>query len=427
MYHPAVIAERERRLLEQPTFRAQFPQGLPRCPIAVSQANAARLAEVVDEEGTLKRRLAPDEAAFVTAERLVCKIDYRYCAERYIQIRKATPTGMRIKPLYPLWESQELVLARMAAREAEVRETGNPDGLLFDVLKARQLGITTLTESIILHRGVTASYQSGLIAADVTEQSGYMFNDIFLGMLEALPWYLKPGVKLLVTAGEKRHIYWTNHSIVRMSSGKSMRGKLQEESGVKKGNIGRGRTQGLVHLSEIPSWEYPDQIDTALEPGIPVMHDAFAIMEATAKGREDYFHQHWRSAVAGESRWGAIFIPWWAEPKKYSLPAPPEWTPTAVTLSHARRAEEIGPSFVGHAVHLTRDQLYWYERRRTAMAKANRLSEFLEEFPAEPEEAFQHSGRSIFGADEIARLQTLARPLASAYEFDPDAMATLVQ
>jgi hypothetical protein len=381
---------------------------------------------LVNDKGILRRALTPEESAFITAERLVCKIDYRYCAERYIHIRKSTPTGQRLKPIYPFWESQELVLNRMAARELEIRETHDPDGILATVLKARQLGVTTLGMSIILHRSVTTSYQSGLIAADVTEQSGYMFNDLFLSMLEHLPWFLKPHVVSCTTAGEKRHVYWANHSIVRMSSGKSMRGKLQEESGTKKGNIGRGRTQGLFHLSEIPSWEYPEQIDTALEPGIPVMQDTFGIMEATAKGREDYFHQHWRASVAREGRFFAVFIPWWAEAKKYSLPAPAGWSPAPPTLQHARRAELSAPEIMGHAVTLTRDQLYWYERRKSAMAKANRLSEFLEEYPAEPEEAFQRSGHSIFSAEEIDRLQVLARPLVSAYEFDPDALAQVL-
>ena len=391
--------------------------------MTVSHANAEALKSLVNDKGVLARKLSPEEAAFVSAERLLCKIDYRYCAERYIHIRKSTPTGQRLKPLYPFWESQELVLNRVAARELEIRETGDPDGILLTCLKARQLGVTSFGMAVLLHRSVTASYQSGIIAADVTEQSGYMFNDIFLSMLEHLPWYLKPQVVSCTTAGEKRHIYWGNHSVVRMSSGKSMRGKLQEDSGQKKGNIGRGRTHGLFHLSEIPAWEYPEQIDTALEPGIPVMQDTFGIMEATAKGREDYFHQHWRASVAREGRFFAVFIPWWAEPKKYSLPAPVEWSASPTTLSHARRAETVGPEFVGHPVKLTRDQLYWYERRKSAMAKANRLSEFLEEYPAEPEEAFQRSGRSIFSADQIDYLQTLARPLAAAYEFDPDALA----
>ena len=423
MFHPQVIAQRETALLADPRFAATFPQGLPRSSILVSQANAKTLASLVNAKGELKRALAPDESAFITAERLVCKIDYRYFAERYMCIRKASATGQRLKALYPLWQSQELILNRIAAREQEIRETHDPDGILLDVLKARQVGCTTLGMSLDLHRGVTASYQSGLIAADVTEQSGYMFNDIFLSMLEHLPWYLKPRVLSCTTAGEKRHVYWGNHSIIRMSSGKSMRGKLQEDSGAKKGNIGRGRTHGLVHLSELPSWENPEQIDTGLEPGIPVMQDTLVLFEANAKGREDWWHQHWKASVAREGRFVAVFIPWWAEPKKYSLPAPPGWSPTPTTLAHARRAEAIGPEFVGHAVTLTRDQLYWYERRKGAMAKANRLAEFLEEYPAEPEEAFQRAGRSIFSADEIDRLQALARPLTAAYEFDPDALA----
>lgn len=418
MFHPAVIDRREAKLLSDPRFKAIFPSGLPRVPIDVAQQRAAELETLLDSDGKLTRRLTPEETRYITSERLASKIDFRYWLERYTKIRKATTTGLQLRPLSPLWESQELVLRKLAERELAIRATNYPDGILATVLKARQLGVTTLTEAIITHRVTTRTYQSALLAADVTEQSGYMFNDIFLQMIEHLPWFLKPTVRSIRTAGEKRHVQWENHSIVRMSSGKSMRGALQGESSRKKGNIGRGRTHGLVHLTELPTWENPAQIDNSLEPGIPAMQDAFALFEATASGRDDWWHEHWRISEAETYRYFGIFIGWYIEKRKYWLPAPVSWQPSSETLAHAGRIELTSSRWVGSTVTPTREQLYWYERRRSAMAKAGRLGEFLGEFPAEPEEAFQHAGRSIFTVEQVERLKGLAKPpVGGAYEF----------
>src|SRR5947207_2102855 len=57
------------------------------------------------------------------------------CAARFVMIDDA---GHGLRPLYPLWESQIYVLDRLGDLERQRWDT-HPDGLLLNVLKARQL------------------------------------------------------------------------------------------------------------------------------------------------------------------------------------------------------------------------------------------------------------------------------------------------
>jgi hypothetical protein len=105
-----------------------------------------------------------------------------------------------------------------------------------------------------------------------------------------------------------------------------------------KGSIGRGQTFSVVHISELPTWENPEQLDTALLPAIPYAADTLVLYEATAEFAGDWWHKHWLASGQGEGRFSNIFIPWCAEPLKYSLPAPVDWTPSISTTTHAENA-----------------------------------------------------------------------------------------
>ena len=66
-------------------------------------------------------------------------------------------------------------------------------------------------------------------------------------------------------------------------------------------------------------------------------------------------------------------------------------------------------------VDLTKEQLYWYELHYRAAQKREVLFQFLSEYPSEPEEAFQNSGRSIFSLETQTRVANQARTLADLW------------
>lgn len=410
MYAPAIIAQAEARL--QQVYAGTFPQGFYRYPAAQAIEQARLLDRLKRDDGTLDpdKPLTAEQQRFILNEQILSKVDYRYFAERYVKVNKE---GQELAPLFPLWESQELILADLARIESEHQAIGHPDGVLFNILKARQLGASTLTQSLIAHRVVTTGYVKALIASDTPDNSG---SDGLFGMLELVvehvPWWLKPSEKFHT---KNKHIVFANHSIVRVESGKSMKGGLTEEGG-SKGQMGRSKTYSAAHLSELSTWEHPEQIDDSLLPAIPRTPRTLVGFESTAKGRANWWHQHWQSAVRGRGRFSPIFIPWYAEKRKYWLPAPAGWVPATDTLDFAKRAELSGPKFMHRAVTLSREQLYWYESMKLDFVEKGALYKFLEEYPADPEEAFQYSGRSIFPIAVRERIRAQAKPILVVLE-----------
>lgn len=411
MYHPAIIARNQARL--EQVYRAAFPKGLVRYPVDVCAAMVDRLAQVVDDQGRPTRRLTPQEDHFVANERLLTKIDYRYAAERY---HWCNSEGQGLKRLFPLWESQTIILDRLAALQLERAESGHPDGLLFNILKARQLGASTFCASLGTHRVTTHTHVRALLASDVPDNAG---SEGLFGMYERylahLPWFLKPQEQFHT---KNQHVIFENGSALLVEAGKSMKGGLQDEGG-QKGNMGRSKTFSVVHLTELSTWERPEQIDDGLMPAVPRTPRTLGMKESTAKGRHNWHHEDWLLGSRGKGRFLNVFIPWYAEQSKYWLPPPVDWSPDPDTLAHAQKAEREGPKWLGRPVTLTRHQLYWYEETRGEYVAKNKLAKFLEEYAADPEECFQHSGRSIFGIEQLQYLERIAKPLIDCWSVDP--------
>lgn len=413
MYSPAVVAAKEARLLRE--LGDALPEGLPIHPVGYCHSLQKELKDIWDPaERVQTRPFSQEEQAFVATEQLRCTLDWAYAAERYIWINYE---GQSLRPMYPLWESQRLMLEELGRQEELRWKAGHPDGLLFNVLKGRQLGASTWVQSLLAHRVLTHGHVRTLIASDVPQNSG---SEGLFGMLELVvehwPWWLKPKEKFHT---KNKHIMWENGSRVIVESGKSMKGGLQEEGG-EKGQLGRSKTFSAVHLSEISSWERPDQINSSLLPAVPRTPRTLMGRESTALGRNDYWHQEWKLAASGQDpRFFNIFIPWYAESTKYWLPYPDGWVPRDETLAFAQRVQQVGPTYMHRAVRLSKEQLYWYELNRQAAIAREELYRFLSEYPSEPEEAFQNSGRSIFSLETQARVTTQARPLLDLWLVAP--------
>ena len=415
MYHPEVIADRRETLNR--ALVSTLPGGLVDLPVEESRARALDLADAVDAKGQAVRALTAAEQRFILNEQLLSKIDFAYWAERYGTI---SITATAVGPMYPLWESQRLILAELGRIEHDHWASGHPDGVLALILKARQLGASTLAEALVAHRTTTHANTQAIIASDEPESSARMFR-IYERFLDHLPWFLRPTLRFDVKNQEK---VYGNGSRVEVDAGKSTRGTEG-----KRGQIGRSGTYAVLHLTELSTWENPGQIDDALMPAVPFSLQTLALFESTAKGF-NWWYRLWKLAEEGKAgpsghRFYPIFIPWYAEPAKYWLPPPPDWSPNATTLAVAERARAFGPKWLHAPVELAREQLYWYEfSRSTAEEKEVRsepgsLAKFLEEYPSDPEEAFQHGGRSIFPILVREQIRATARPLVAVAEILP--------
>jgi hypothetical protein len=368
-----------------------------------------RLSDAFNEKGQQIRPYLPDEQSFVENELLMTKASYEYWAKRYCIINKDAST---IAPMYPLLPSQQFILTRIGELEEKIHSGEREDGILINLLKGgRQIGGSTLAESINAHRTTTQGNLFGLIAADVPQQSAYLF-DMYARMVEGLPAWIRPEILEKVKDTEIKFEGGTN---IWVGSGKSVRGTTGQ-----RGQLGRGKTLSIGHLSELSTWDATDQIQGALLPTIPRSPRVFFMFESTAKGRGGWWHEHWQKSRKGIGRFVPIFIPWYAEPKKFSLTPPEGWIPKDTTIAHMKRCEATGGKWTGGQVKLTKDQLFWYEITRNDYEESGQLSTFLEEYgAADDDECFQFSGKTIFGAPLIQRIQDVARPVAGALEIKP--------
>lgn len=417
MFSRAVCDDRLARLLKSPLGKAVDGE-ISRIDVPTCQHMARQLAGVLDPKKGMLRQLTPDENHFVQNERFLTKVDYRYAAERYHRIIRP---DKGVSPMYPLWESQELILASLATEEEKHYASKHPDGLVFNILKGRQLGASTFCQSVITHRGTSQSYTKCMIASDVPENSG---STGLFGMLELtvehLPWWLKPAEHGHV---KDKHIIWGNHSSVVVEAGKSLKGGLQDEGG-QKGQLGRSKTYSCVHLSELSTWEYPGTIDDSLDPAIARTPRTFWAKESTAKGRHNWWHKEWEATEKGYGRSFNIFIPWYAERSKYWLPVPDGWEPPGYCLEYAARVQRAAPRWMRRSFQLSKEQLFWYFTMYESAQEKDVLYKFFEEYPAEPAEAFQYSGRGIFPPKVVDRLRNAARPMLQLYEVRPASLIT---
>lgn len=413
MYAASVIAAREALICDR---FPQFAHGVPIYTVDESTDWTVGLMSAVDDHGVLTRALSDAEQTFIAATRLRIIFDFPYFAERFVWIDEE---GHGLRRLYPLWESQAFLLHVLATIEEERYASGYPDGLLINVLKARQLGISTLAEALVAHRLLTRPHIRALAGADVEDQAGYLFRMIDR-LYQQLPWFLQPA-RLYFT--KNREMTFSNQSFLKTAWGKSTRGALQSITGQEgtKGAIGRGQTYSVIHISELATWENPEQLDTALLPTVPYSLDSLVIFESTAEYAGDWWHLQWQTANDDVGRFTNVFIPWYAEPGKYSLPAPAAWIPSTLTLQHAEKCERDSAKWTGRTVTLSRAQLYWYEQTRTYYARKGELHKFLKEYPADDQECFQYAGRAIFTLEQLDAIDAAGsrRTLLDVWRVEP--------
>lgn len=255
MYHPRLIAARKQALLAKPTIAAIFPHGFPEYAVSDARALTAQILQRYDPATPdHKPDLSEEESTFVAAASCRAMFDAPWFLETFVWIDEE---GHGLRPLYPLWESQRFVLDRLAALELQHALSGSVDGLLVNVLKARQLGVSTLAQALVAHRIYTQSYIRALAGSDVEEQATYLFR-MNERIYDQLPYFLKPGRMVPYKAGRELHL--DNGSSIKAAWGKTTRGALQAEGG-RKGNIERGRSQPLSARVLTPSgWRYMGEL-----------------------------------------------------------------------------------------------------------------------------------------------------------------------
>ena len=264
------------------------------------------------------------------------------------------------------------------------QDAGKPVRLI--ILKARQLGFSTLTEGLIFHACATRKNVNALIVAHREDATANLFRMSKL-FYDELPAPVKP----MLRASNAQELVFENPSKLRSEreARPGLRSRIRCATAGGRG-IGRSDTLQCVHLSEYAFW--PDGADgkastlAGILQAVPSLPGTMVVIESTANGFED-FKERWDAAVAGENDFEPVFFAWFENPD-YSMPVVPgtEWTPEERDLKAAYQ--------------LTDGQLQW---RRWCIANncGGSLDMFRQEYPASPGEAFLHSGTGVFDNEQI--------------------------
>jgi len=262
-------------------------------------------------------------------------------------------------------------------------EQGKPIRLI--ILKARQMGFSTLTEALIFKNTATKKNVNSGIITHIEDATTNLFNMSKL-MYECLPVPLQPQIK---ASNAKELIFDTKF-------GEGLKSKIKCMTAGSQG-VGRSSTINYLHISEYAFWQGDKQITlNGLMQAVPHSPNSMVVIESTANGYDD-FRKLWYMAVNGESDYEPLFVGW-NELKEYQMPY------NGFELTKEER--DLKETF-----NLTNEQLTW---RRWAIKNNCGGDEklFKQEYPITPEEAFLSTGDHVFDNEILAKRKlSLPKPL----------------
>lgn len=259
------------------------------------------------------------------------------------------------------------------------------------ILKARQLGFSTIAESILFKETTTKFNVNTGIITHQDEATKNLFNMSKL-MYECLPQEMKPAKK----ASNAQELIFDN------DKGTGLKSKIRCMTAGSQG-VGRSYTYDNLHVSELAFWPGNKKTTmTGLLQAVPNLPSTIIIIESTANGYE-YFKEIWDGAVAGENDFIPLFVGW-NELKDYQMPY------TGFELT----SEEIQ---LQRDYNLSLEQLTW---RRWCIRNncSNDIEQFKQEYPITPEEAFISTGACYFNKEIImGRINKIKniKPLRKGY------------
>lgn len=256
------------------------------------------------------------------------------------------------------------------------------------ILKARQLGFTTLIAILWLdHALFNGNQRCGMIAQD-RETAEAIFRDKVVFAYDHLPDEIRERFPL-ARASTKELLFAHNNSSIRVAT--SVRG----------GTIHR------LHVSEFGKIcaKFPakaDEVVTGSIQAVPL--DGIVVIESTAEGSNGEFYDMCQRAQAlvtarvllTRAQYRFHFYAWWQDPT-YSM------DPAGIVISNEQHDyfNEIEQA-VGHTIDLGQRAWYIEKMRNDFSGKEEKM---WREYPSTPQEAFQQSTEGHYYAKDMVLLR----------------------
>ena len=362
---------------------------------SITRANPyiAEIIEVLDMHRAKYRsdeealsHLSRDDNAWIDSELLLCLEDSRYFISNYYAYRDEKEG---FKGLYPLFDSQEILFEEYRRLE---KLYGRVRAL---VLKARQMGSTTYNCAEFFHKTIFAEHINSLIVAQDEDVSKYVMG-MYESALDFLPWWMRPRIKIKQTGSV---INFDEKDETLRGTHPGLKSWVYADNARKPTGVGRSKTINRALLTELAFWNDGRQLSKSLFPTMNTP-DGFYVMESTANGRNDFWHNLWRRAEAGKVDWHPIFIPFYRRDKTYSLPI----LKTQVFVLTGEEQEMRERIFMKES-YLVKDETFNWMRNKKEEFVATDGDDmmFSQEYTSEAEESFQSSAVTAFPRGVINR------------------------
>lgn len=281
------------------------------------------------------------------------KDDLEHYAAKCLKIR--TKAGA-IEP-FRFNKAQRYIHGRLEEQKAR---TGKVRAL---ILKGRQQGCSTYVAARYYHQ---TTHAKGVRTFILTHEDAATQN--LFEMVNRYHEHCDPLVKPSTGAANAKELFFD-----KLDSGYKV-----GTAGTK--GVGRSSTLQRFHGSEVAFWPNADTHAAGVLQALADIEGTEAILESTANGLGNFFHQKWQDAESGVGDYIAVFVPWfWQE--EYRKEPPPGFA-----LDDEEQEYQA-------AYGLDLQQMAW---RRNKIAELKDPILFKQEYPATAAEAFQMSGHDSF-------------------------------
>jgi hypothetical protein len=358
------------------------------------------------------QNLSTEESRWMLNEQLLVMCDAAYAITRYGWVT-----------------SEEGVITRFKFRMAQqllfnvIADLENCDAAIeIMILKARQLGMTTVVELLILFRIIFSNGVNAIIASADRQKSKMMAKKLLMGY-DMLPVWLRPQFTSRVETENGELTFGQLNSGVYVQHGNQMSG------------IARGSTPTLYHLSECASFtNAKEQIEASLFKAVHASPSIFGILESTGEGDEGWWAETWHYSKANWAthacRLCPVFFPWVIGRDLYPKPAwlkmrpvPSGWYEHRLpdTREHVARVEAyialtplLRKQLGDHWTMPIEQQWFWEVGHEEHKAKGMEAI-WYQEMAGDDIEALQRSQESVFGHDVMVEVERAAKPSFLAY------------
>lgn len=347
-------------------------------------------------------KLTADDVRFMENERALVQCDAAYWLSRYYWIKNRQNMIQRFS-----FQGGQKILFNVIA---ELEAMGASIEIL--IAKARQLGMTTLVEGLMLLKAMFGEGVNGVLASADRDITKKMVKMVFLAY-DRMPWWLRP-----ITS---RRVESDNGMIVfgGINAG------LGFQHGKQTNPIAMGDTPVAYHLSEVSSYPNPEQlIDVGLFKAVHPSPRVLGFLESTCKGDTGWWHDsYWEAKeqwAARRSRVMGLFLPFYCAEDMYpnpterlTHPVPEGWRPedeTRKMMAESALYVQSNPVLAkvlaqnGKPWEMNYDQAWYWERNFMSARRKGAEKNWYQEMPHTDTAAFQGSFDNVFGKEVIAEV-----------------------